>query len=173
MSRFLIFIFAILGRVLPHPSGLSPLVALTLSFANRGNKIESLFISLSFLLITDFILIFTGHFYWGEWVLFTYSGLAIISLIFSGALTFSKSVQAGIFYWVWTNFGTWLESGIYNHTFYGLTSCYTAALPFLGKEILGDLLWTGCFLLIIKWFLVDYRSNKLDNYIHDFSYIRF
>lgn len=51
-------------------------------------------------------------------------------------------VTASLAYWLWTNLGVWLTSGIYAKNLAGLANCYVAALPFLQNAMLGDLIWT-------------------------------
>jgi hypothetical protein len=41
-----------------------------------------------------------------------------------------------------SNFGVWLADGMYPHDASGLAACYVAAIPFFGRTLLGDLVWT-------------------------------
>jgi hypothetical protein len=55
------------------------------------------------------------------------------------ALTFSAS----LFFFVVTNFGVWLFSGMYAHTLSGLSYCYAMALPFFRNTALSDMFYTA------------------------------
>ena len=46
-------------------------------------------------------------------------------------------------FYVVTNFGMWLFSGIYPRTLGGLEACYIAAIPFFQNTVAGDLVYTG------------------------------
>lgn len=51
------------------------------------------------------------------------------------------SIATSLLFFVVANFGVWLKAPIYPHTMNGLISCYIAAIPFLGNQILGDLFY--------------------------------
>ncbi len=102
------------------------------------------------LLITDIIL---GNNYI---FLFTWSGFALIGLIFyvlksknkftikKTPLLFGTSIGSVILYDIWTNLGCYL--GWYLHTIEGLSMCFTVALPFMLWHILST---TVAFALIV------------------------
>jgi len=52
-------------------------------------------------------------------------------------------VSCSLIFFVTTNFAVWAFNGMYPMTWQGLVQCYVAALPFLDKTVLGDLLWTA------------------------------
>lgn len=91
-------------------------------------------VPISIMIITDLII---GN---NMIFLFTWSGFAILATIgylvkSKQSLTIKKAPMiigsgiAGILiYDLWTNFGCWL--GWYPHTFEGLATCYTVAIPF-------------------------------------------
>ena len=45
-------------------------------------------------------------------------------------------------YWLWTNAGSWMLSGMYPHTLSGFVDCYWLALPYLKDTVFGALIWT-------------------------------
>ena len=49
---------------------------------------------------------------------------------------------SGIFFLV-SNFGSWLSTGLYPKTFAGLMSCYAAGIPFFGGTLAGDLFYVA------------------------------
>lgn len=49
-----------------------------------------------------------------------------------------------------SNFGTWLGH-MYPHTLSGLALCYTAAIPFFGRTLAGDLLYSGALFGLHAW----------------------
>lgn len=52
-------------------------------------------------------------------------------------------VGANIFFYLWTNFGVWLEGVLYPKTFDGLLQSYVMGLPFLKNQIIGNIVMIG------------------------------
>lgn len=52
------------------------------------------------------------------------------------------SVGASFIFFLLSNFGVWASSGAYPVNFPGLMACYTAGLPFLLNQVLGDLFYS-------------------------------
>jgi hypothetical protein len=100
------------------------------------------------MVISDSLLTLLFHYpLFGYFSCFTYSGFLMISLLFSyrtpthlHGLLASASVGT-LFFWLWTNFGVWLTSGLYAKSIAGFGLCYLAALPFLRNALIGSLLW--------------------------------
>lgn len=83
---------------------------------------------------------------------FTWSGFAIIgfsslilrkskkeSFLFCFKMT-GLGVAASLFFYLWTNFGVWLISGMYPHNWQGLLMSYIMGLPFLKLNLMGNLI---------------------------------
>ncbi|MDD5433418.1 MAG: hypothetical protein PHE77_02035 [Candidatus Pacebacteria bacterium] len=49
-------------------------------------------------------------------------------------------VLASCFFFIYTNFGWWVLSGMYPHTLPGLVACYINGLPFFKTNLLGNLI---------------------------------
>lgn len=65
-----------------------------------------------------------------------------------GAAALLCSVQ----FFLITNFGAWLGmSQTYSRSFAGLTSCYAAAIPFFGRTLASDLVYTGVLFGLHAW----------------------
>jgi len=163
-TAFLLIIIGVLGRIylrqflpaIPHfyitINGITQpifiadmffivaIVSLYSGLLLRG--LYSFIVPISVMLITDL-------FYGNNFIfLFTWSGFALISLLgysFKNNIKFNrksiiKTVGLGIagviIYDAWTNFGWWLGP-YYPHNLYGLTLCYTLALPFFIWHLLS------------------------------------
>jgi hypothetical protein len=81
---------------------------------------------------------------------YTYFALALVVLIgwaISGRISPLRvgagAIASSILFFLVSNFGTWLSSGMYQHTFAGLTTCYVAAIPFFQNTVAGDLFFSG------------------------------
>jgi hypothetical protein len=55
------------------------------------------------------------------------------------------ALSSSMLFYLITNFGVWLVSGMYPHTIAGLINCFVLALPFYRNTILGDLIYVGVF----------------------------
>lgn len=106
----------------------------------------SLLVPLTALLISDFILgnsrIFV--FTWSAYLL-----IGLVTLILSrwrghtAKLVFAAttgSFLSSLFFFVWTNFGVWLQ-GWYARDWAGLVRCYYLALPFFRNNLFSNLLF--------------------------------
>jgi len=68
--------------------------------------------------------------------------LGILARPWRGPLpVIAATVANSLVFFVVTNFAVWAFNGLYPRTLAGLTQCYTAALPFLDRTVLGDLFW--------------------------------
>jgi hypothetical protein len=103
-----------------------------------------------------------------RWILYTYGALALIVLM--GTFTLKKvralnvagsAVGASVIFYLVSNFGTWLSSGMYPHTWEGLGACYVAALPFFRNGLAGDLLYTGVLFGAFELLMYRFPSLKM------------
>ena len=137
---------AALFRVVPHPANVTPLTALCL-FVGAG--VESLVGGVLVVFATMFLSdLFIGlH----NEMLFVYGSYALIVAIGwvarraggKGSAIVVATLSSSLLFFVVTNFGAWLVSGIYPHDATGFIDCYIMALPFLRNALLGDLLFVG------------------------------
>jgi hypothetical protein len=124
-------------------------------------KIIAFLIPLTALFISDILL---GGFYKGmEW---TYGSFVVITLLgfllrknFSITKLISVSILSSLSIFVITDFGVWLGTSMYPHTVQGFITCYVAAIPFLGWNLLGDLFYCG--ILFGGFYLAQLRYPKL------------
>lgn len=140
---------AILGRIVPHLPNATPLTSLSLLSGVLLTRPKALIVTFSSLFISDFLMAYFYHYpAIGSWTLFTYSGFAFVVLM-GAKLSAQSSLRlylittgfVSFVYWLWTNLGVWLLSGMYAHSMAGLLICYTSALPFLRNALCGDLIW--------------------------------
>ena len=65
-----------------------------------------------------------------------------------GAAVAAGSLQ----FFLITNFGVWLRFPTsYAHTFQGLVNCYVAAIPFYGRTLVSDLLYSAVLFGLHAW----------------------
>jgi hypothetical protein len=94
------------------------------------------------LLLSDLVL----GFYHGQATV--YFSVALIVMIGMVALSRVSPLRVGaaaitssVLFFVITNFGMWMFSGIYPRTIVGLEACFVAAIPFFQNTIAGDLFY--------------------------------
>lgn len=154
----LIVLFAALSRLIPHPSNFTPIGAMALFGAAYYSKRHLAFLIPIFSMwISDLILnnvvysAYFNHFVWfykgsvftyGAFVLIVVLGMFLLKKINVSNLIFS-ALSASVIFFVVSNFGVWLTSGMYPHTFSGLIACYIAGIPFFHNTLLGDFVYAG------------------------------
>ncbi len=144
---FLILIIFFIARIINHPPNFTPQITFVLFLGSMLSKVRALLVTTVLMILTDLFLLFSQGYNWDSWMIFTYSGLLAIVLLApklksSGISLVLNSLIATLGYWIWTNFGTWLKSGMYTHDKAGLILCYVLALPFLENALLAALLWS-------------------------------
>jgi hypothetical protein len=132
-------------RLVPHPPNFSPIDAMALfSGAYLGRRWLAFVAPFAALLLSDAIL----GFYRG--MEFQYLSVALIVLIgwfalsrTSVARVAAASLAGSVLFFVVSDFGTWVVSGMYPHSLAGLAECYVAAIPFFPNTLTGDLFYTA------------------------------
>lgn len=171
-ARFGLITALILGaaamRIIPHPPNFTPVAALALFGGARfDRKVWAFAVPLIAMLLSDSVLeLITGQgFHSGMYAV--YASFAIVvalglwlhrhgGAVNTGLAAFAAS---GLFF-LTTNFAVWLQPqpALYPRTGAGLLACYTAAIPFFGPTLAGDLLYTavlfGAFALAERRFRV-------------------
>ena len=148
-ARLLALLAAIVAaaalRLVPHPPNFTPIGAMALfSGAYLGRRPLAFVAPLAALLLSDAVI----GFYSG--MAFIYASVALIVMIgwairsrISPIRVGAAAIASSVLFFVLTNFGTWLSSGMYPHTTAGLAACYVAAIPFFQNTLAGDLFFSG------------------------------
>lgn len=154
----LMILLAALSRLLPHPPNFAPIGGMALfGAAYYVRKGWAYAIPVIAMWLSDLILnnvVYARYFDRFVWFyagsLFTYAAFALIVLMGTYTLRrvrvpqllFSALAASAIFFAV-SNFGVWLSSGLYPHTWDGLAACYVAGIPFFKNTLLGDLVYSA------------------------------
>ncbi len=167
LLALLVAIFAAAAmRLLPHPPNFSPIAAMALfSGAYLPRRALAFVAPFAALLLSDALL---GGFYAG--MEFVYLSFALTVLI-GWAIARRKSpltiggaaVASSVLFFMLTNLGVWLFSGMYPRTLDGLVACYVAALPFFQNTVAGDLFFTGLLFggfALAEWALPALRQPQ-------------
>jgi hypothetical protein len=132
-------------RLVPHPPNFAPIAAMALfSGAQLGKRPLAFVAPLGAMLLSDAVIGFHSG------VPFVYASVAVIVLLGWFALSrvtvlrlAGAAVASSVLFFLVTNFGTWLLSGMYPMSATGLAACYVAAVPFFQNTVAGDLFYTG------------------------------
>ena len=151
-----IILIALISRLIPHTPNFTAMGAVAL-FGGTYIKKQSLkyIIPIGAMCISDILLSLTGVPLPSITLQISiYVAFALIVLIgekIHKSNHFKKvpniilsSLAASILFFMITNFAVWL-GGWYGYSLTGLATCYTAAIPFFGNTIMGDL--TYCAIL--------------------------
>jgi hypothetical protein len=161
----LIFL-AVLTRLLPHPPNFTPIAAVGLFgaavFKQRllmiGVPFLSLFLSDLYLNNTVYASFYDGFVWLGSlWVYLAFGiviglGRGLLKSRIEAGRVVAASLLASLVFYLLTNFGVWLSSGMYPKTFAGLVACYVAGIPFFGNTLIGDLLYSAALFGGYAWF---------------------
>lgn len=157
-----LIVLAVSLRLLPHPANFAPVAAAAIFGGAVLPRRLALIVPLAVMIISDAIIGFHSL------ILLTWGCYALIALassqwlrkrnIFRGAfLTISSSVG----FFVITNFGVWLTSGMYAHSWAGLSRCFTMALPFFRNTFMSDVIYTaGLFAVYSLASRLSYKLQK-------------
>ena len=132
-------------RIAPHPPNFAPVGALALfSGAYLGRRPLAFAAPIGAMLLSDAVLGFHSA------MPFVYAGVAATVVL--GQLALSRlsvlrvagaAVASSVLFFALTNFGVWLQSGMYPPTLAGLAACYVAATPFFQNSLAGDLFFSA------------------------------
>lgn len=114
----------------------------------------ALVVPIGIMAISDVIIGNTSilFFTWSAFAVIGLAGLALRRLkarpvrMVLGAL--GVGVAASLWFFAYTNFGVWLLSGGYPHTFAGLMQCYAMGLPFYRTMLLGNLVLVPAYFAV-------------------------
>ncbi len=146
MAAYLLLIFAVLTRLVPHPNWINfTAVGGMLLYFGARRSFREMLAPLAALMATDYILtVFTYHyaFQWQAYVTTWAWYLAV--MMFGRALLSSRTtvlrVAAGVIlgptlFFIVSNYAVWVGGTMYPHTALGLRACYIAAIPFYRSDV--------------------------------------
>lgn len=130
-------------RLVPHLPNITPIGAIALfGGAVLGWRV-AVWLPLVAMIASD---LFIG-FYPG--IAFTWAGFLLVALygmLFKNARLTSRvtfgAIGGSLVFFVASNFGVWVASGMYAHTYAGLVECYAMALPFFRMSLMGDIFYS-------------------------------
>lgn len=146
LISFLLIMFAITCRLLPHAWNFTPVIAISLFAGVYLDRKYAIALPLLIIFLSDY---FLGYYAWPLMVA-VYSSYILVGIL-SVVVRKNKSVEmivavsiisSSLFFLV-TNFAVWQLSTVYTNNLTGLIECYTLGLPFFRNSLLGCLFYTA------------------------------
>ena len=154
-----IIVLAALSRFIPHPFNFTPITAIALfGGAYFTNRWQAIVLPMAAMLLSDTILEITTGFGFHSGMLVIYAAFTLVAVLGIKLLktvnpvrVISASVASSLIFFLITNFAfLYPEAAIadpnlgnYPHNLTGIIASYTAGIPFLKNQILGDLFFSG------------------------------
>jgi len=142
----LLMVFAAITRLMPHPFNFTAIGALALfSGSVIPNKKLAFIFPIAVMLITDAIIGFHSSMIpvYISFAVTVWIGIRMIKKINLLSVP-SASILASIMFFLITNLPFWyMDISLYPLTWAGTVESYTAALPFFGNQIAGDLFYSA------------------------------
>ncbi len=132
-------------RLLPHLPNVSPVAAMALfGGAYFADKRMAFIVPFVALFLSDLLLGLHNS------MIFVYAGFGI-TVVIGFALqkkinvtnTAFAMLVSSVLFFLLTNFGAWLTSGLYAKTAAGLMQAYVAGLPFFQNSLLGNMVFAA------------------------------
>jgi hypothetical protein len=154
MSAYLLLVFAVLSRVVPHPDWLNfTAVGGALLYFGARRSWREMLVPLAALMTADWVLTTFAYHYPFHWTAYVttwawyFAALALGRILLHTHVSFLR-VGAGVLlgptsFFVVSNYAVWASGGMYPNTTGGLIACYVAALPFYRNDLLSTAIIAG------------------------------
>jgi hypothetical protein len=158
---FGLIVIATIGRLIPHPWNMTPVAAASIFAGVKLGKHYAVIVPLLVMLFGDLVI---GFYDWHMLVIVYASMLLVGTLSFltrdkTGVAVFlGRPLLASIFFFLTTNAAVCFFGTIYSHNMVGLVASYTSGLPFFGRDLLGNLLYTSLFFGVYEYVVHVRRS---------------
>ena len=172
MSKRSIFLIVLIiiglaaaSRLVKHPFNFTPIAAMALFSGAYLKNRWGILLPLAAMFISDF---FIGFYDW-QVMASVYVSLALVFLIgrylnkrIKWQNIFLASLVSSLTFFIITNFAVWAFFPWYPHTFAGLLSCFTMALPFFKNTLAGDVIYSAALFGAFEFALRYAQSKKLN-----------
>jgi len=158
---------SVLFRLIPHPPNFAPVGAMALfSGAYISGPLAFIF-PLSIMFLSDIFLglHITIPFVYGSFLVTVFVGRFLKNRKNAGRLIIAATSTSIVFFLI-TNFGVWLKSGMYTKDANGLLTAYLMGLPFFRNTLLSDFFYSFSFFYgfsFVEKFLNNLRYNHTNS----------
>lgn len=131
-------------RLIPHVPNFAPIGAIALFGGALLRWRLAIWLPLAIMITSDAVLgFYPGIIYtWTAFLLVTTWGMLFQKRHFLSRITIG-ALGSSIIFFVVSNLGVWVASGMYAHSIAGLLQCYAMALPFFKMTLLSDMLYSA------------------------------
>ncbi len=161
MLAIVLLIIGMIARFVVHIPNFTPVIALALFSGTYLKSRYSVILPVLFMVVTDSVIGF--H----DTILFTWGGVALIALMGhwlkrhkTASNTVMLSMSSAILFFIVTNFGTWLISGLYPMTLDGLKECFILAVPFFRATLISTLVYSAVLFGTYELAAKNLKSTK-------------
>jgi len=133
------------ARLLPHPPNFAPITAIALfGGATLEDRRLAFLVPLAAMLLSDMLIgLHAGMpMVYAAFALIVCIGLLLRRRGGAGHIAAATLGSSALFFAL-SNLHVWASGGLYPRDAAGLLACFTAALPFFGRTILGDAFYTA------------------------------
>jgi len=156
-------ILGIWGRFLPHPYNFTPIAAVAIFGGAMLPRRLAIVVPLAAMIVSDLFIGLHSTIFW------TWGAFALIALASSSYLrqrlnfssTAALTLGGSVGFYLLTNFGVWLQGGLYEPTLSGLMRSYINGLPFFRNTLLGDMFYVGA--LFGTYYLIMAFTRQLSH----------
>ena len=149
LSLILILTFS---RLIPHPPNFTPIIAASILGGFFFQRLEiTITVIFSSLFLTDLVLGLYSS------MAFVYTSLVLIIILSNKMSKFLNLKTLLIFglagatiFFIFSNFGVWLLSGLYPKNMSGLLECYIMAIPFFKNTLMSTILFSYITFIVYK-----------------------
>ena len=152
---------ATLGRLIPHPWNMTPVAAAATFAGVKLGKRFAVVVPLLAMFIGDTVI---GFYNWHMLVV-VYASMIVVGLIAylsrkkeGVAIFLARPIAASVLFFLTTNAAVCFFGTMYEHNGAGLLASYVAGIPFFGRDIAGNLLYTSLF-----FGAYEYMSQKISS----------
>jgi hypothetical protein len=154
MPAYLLLVFAVLTRVMPHHGWLNfTAVGGALLYFGARRSWREMLVPMAALMATDYCLtVFSYHYsfvptaYLTTWTWYL-AAIVLGLILLKSKTTWLRAGTAIILgptsFFVVSNFAVWVGGTMYRHTLSGLATCYAAAVPFYRNDLLSTAIVAG------------------------------
>ena len=144
-----------LARLIPHVPNFTPVGGLSLFAGAHLRGWKACLLPLALMAATDPLVggySFATPFIYASLLINVWLGSRLLRNS-AGPMRIGGAAAIGsLQFFVITNFGVWLKfPQTYTHTSAGLAACYTAAIPFYGRMLAADLLYSAALFGLHAW----------------------
>ena len=150
----ILILLMVFSRLIPHPPNFTPIIAVAIM---SGYLFKNLYLSISVL----FFSMIVGDMFIGFYsnMFFVYFPLFIIAYFcffknnkINAKNLFIYGISSSLIFFIISNFGVWVSSGMYEKNIAGLVNCYIMAIPFLKNTLISTVLFSYLSFISVNTF---------------------